>query len=487
MPIQIKKYLIIKKGFKSDIFLVLKKMTALSCVAGLVMITNLPLFDAYEAHVVNITARIVNDIPCIDPPGGEFCSDGELKVELSVTLTGAEIYYTVDGTNPVCGLTTKYYIPFNISDGLVTVKAVACHEKLRNGELVVIQSAVMAKEFNSSLPSVTVTSPVDGAVWYCTRTYPIEWTVENYKGNVNDLTVDIIYIVDKDDDGVISAGDDNHLVAENLTTGDIGSYLFKVDRDKGYCYTGYAWAKVIVAEPDNCSGFGISGRIYEPMPPNDLSVNIIPDNFSNASADPIVGSVGDILDDNNPVDIVGDTGEDSESEEGEGQDGDDSANEELETDEDLETDDNTDTNDVADEVSEDVRNEDGEEIDDDTEDDLAVDNDDLDLEELNEDEENLTTGEEENILGEEGIIMDREEDFEEEEDSNEDGDIDDNDENTDDDTEDDINDEESNITEDDDTANDVEDNNDSDDSDDAPADESPIEGDDDSTEIEFNL
>ena len=277
----------------SRIFLACKKVTAMSCVVGMVMIMNTPLVSAYEAHTVNVTARIVNDIPCIDPPGGEFCNDGRLEVELSVTLAEANICYTIDGENPVCdgetGLAAgpacksgaRYNnTPFEIPDGIVTVKAVACHEETRNGYPVILQSAVMTKEFDASVPSVTVTSPVDGTTWYCNPTnpitYPIEWIVENYR-DADELSIDIIYITDNDDNGIISDGDNRFSIANNLT-GAIGSYPFVLVQE--YCYYGYGWAKVIATEAstdpntDNCKNFGISGRIFDPMICDSPSISV---------------------------------------------------------------------------------------------------------------------------------------------------------------------------------------------------------------------
>ena len=288
--VEIKKYLNNKKGVKSRVFLMCKKTTAMSCAIGLVMIMNAPLVSAYEAHTVNITAKIVNDIPGINPPGGDFCNDGRLEVELNVTLENADICYTTDGVDPVCEsdgssvckLGAEYYTPFEIPNGITTVKAVACHEELRNAQLVVVQSALMTKEFDASVPSVTVTSPVDGATWYCDltnpNTYPIEWTIENYR-DVNELSVDIVYITDNDGNGIISEGDNNFSIANNLSTGATGSYPFVLTED--YCYYGYGWAKVTVTEAstnpdtDNCKGFGVSGKIFDPMASNDSCNNSV--------------------------------------------------------------------------------------------------------------------------------------------------------------------------------------------------------------------
>ena len=181
MTNQIKKYSNNKKGFKSRTFLACERMVAVFCVAGLVMITNAPLVFAYEAHTVNVTAKIVNDLPCIDPPGGEFCNDGRLEVELNVNLAGADIYYTINGANPICAENSENFkyndIPFELPNGITMVKAVACHEEMRNGEVVVLQSAVMAKEFDASVPRVIATEPADGGIWYCNPSNPNTYSI----------------------------------------------------------------------------------------------------------------------------------------------------------------------------------------------------------------------------------------------------------------------------------------------------------------------
>lgn len=126
------------------------------------MVANLPLLSAYEAHIVNVTGRIVNDIPT-----GEFCVAGEPVVELSVISTdtemaNAEIWYTIDydndpddGGDPVCNdpnsilYTDSSFLgtgPFEI-DSAATIRAVSCH--YRDGEL--LQSAVASMHYDDAL------------------------------------------------------------------------------------------------------------------------------------------------------------------------------------------------------------------------------------------------------------------------------------------------------------------------------------------------
>jgi hypothetical protein len=95
---------------------------------------------AYEAHVINVTATIVNDIPLIEPDGGEFCNLTGAEITISSTLTiDYTIIYTTDGSDPDCPNTGSIYTaPFTIFQS-ATIKARTCH-----GDK---QSAVMSKNF----------------------------------------------------------------------------------------------------------------------------------------------------------------------------------------------------------------------------------------------------------------------------------------------------------------------------------------------------
>ena len=149
-----KGYIIKKRARKrksmSGAFCVFKKIVSLTCISGLLFTMNLPLFSAYEAHVINVTAKIENDVPSIDPPGGEFCNDGSLEVTLSTTLVdpAASIIYTTDGSDPDCfaPVGTVYTgSPFPLTYS-ATVKARVCHE--RDG--VLLQSAIMSEYYDVS-------------------------------------------------------------------------------------------------------------------------------------------------------------------------------------------------------------------------------------------------------------------------------------------------------------------------------------------------
>ncbi|MDF1497768.1 MAG: FN3 associated domain-containing protein [Patescibacteria group bacterium] len=110
------------------IFTFLKNTLVLTSIAGFV-VASVPIFSAYEAHVINVTAKIENDIPTIDPPGGYFCNDGSLTMKLFTSIVGANIIYTTDGTNPDCFAPNGiiYSAPFPLTYS-ATVKARACHD-----------------------------------------------------------------------------------------------------------------------------------------------------------------------------------------------------------------------------------------------------------------------------------------------------------------------------------------------------------------------
>lgn len=109
--------------FKKNLF----RLACTGLLAMILIISQAQLLYAFEAHVINVTAEIVNDVPEINPPGGRFCSDDSVSAELTVTLAGAEIYYTIDGSDPICGdHGILYENPFAIYSGAI-VKARSCH------------------------------------------------------------------------------------------------------------------------------------------------------------------------------------------------------------------------------------------------------------------------------------------------------------------------------------------------------------------------
>ncbi len=116
------------------------------------------LINGFEAHVINVTAKIVNDVPDIEPDGGEFCNIEGATITLSTTLMGTStIIYTLDGSDPVCPATGNIYTaPFTIYSS-ATVKARTCHNNK--------QSAIASQYFAVSMEYCPVSScnaePID--------------------------------------------------------------------------------------------------------------------------------------------------------------------------------------------------------------------------------------------------------------------------------------------------------------------------------------
>lgn len=178
----------------SGVFCVFKKIVSLTCISGLLVTMNLPLFSAYEAHVINVTAKIENDVPSIDPPGGEFCDDGELEVTLSTTLVdpNTSIIYTTDGSDPDCFIPNGIVYtgtPFPLTYS-ATVKARVCH--YRDGEL--LQSIIMSEYYDvSSVYCDVVCGPCEGKIINLTLKY-------------NGSQPDLIRVVQKKDNVVVFEG-----------------------------------------------------------------------------------------------------------------------------------------------------------------------------------------------------------------------------------------------------------------------------------------
>lgn len=106
---------------------IVTKITTLFCIAGVVLVSNAPAVSAYEAHVINVTATIIDNRVVISPDGGKFCNDGKMAVEIQPTMENAEIFYTTNGSEPRCGAGKEYSEPFTLL-GDTVIKAVACYE-----------------------------------------------------------------------------------------------------------------------------------------------------------------------------------------------------------------------------------------------------------------------------------------------------------------------------------------------------------------------
>lgn len=104
------------------------------------------LISGFEAHIINITAKIVNDVPGIEPGGGQFCNIEGASITLSTTLTGTStIVYTTDGSDPVCPDGSSVYSePFTIYQS-ATVKTRTCHDDKQSA--IATQYFAVAMEF----------------------------------------------------------------------------------------------------------------------------------------------------------------------------------------------------------------------------------------------------------------------------------------------------------------------------------------------------
>jgi len=97
-------------------------------------------FGAFEAHIVNVTAQIDNDIPLLDPSGGQYCIDDILLGKFDIPdISGAYLCFTVGpgGETPVCGDSDNCAYGYKYDDETETfgiaklmnrVKALTCHD-----------------------------------------------------------------------------------------------------------------------------------------------------------------------------------------------------------------------------------------------------------------------------------------------------------------------------------------------------------------------
>ena len=128
------------------IFMSLKSTAMLTCIAGFIVV-SVPLFSAFEAHIINVTARIENDTPSIDPPSGYFCNDGSLTIKLYTSLAEASIIYTTDGSDPDCFIpngTVYDGAPFPLTYS-ATVKARTCHDD--DQSIIISEDYIVTSEY----------------------------------------------------------------------------------------------------------------------------------------------------------------------------------------------------------------------------------------------------------------------------------------------------------------------------------------------------
>jgi len=106
---------------------IVTKITTYLCITGVVLVNNAAAVSAYEAHMINVTATIIDNGVSINLDGGKYCNDGKLKIELTPKVEGADIFYTTNGSEPRCGEGKKYSGAFTLLSS-ATVNAIACYE-----------------------------------------------------------------------------------------------------------------------------------------------------------------------------------------------------------------------------------------------------------------------------------------------------------------------------------------------------------------------
>lgn len=104
----------------------------------------------------NNLSRILVPLPVVSKEEGQYMEDQ--KIELSNTANGANIYYTLDGSDPT-EQSTLYTGPITLTLGQTTLKAVAYADGME-------PSGVVTKKFNIIDPNaiVSVTSPTEFAI-----------------------------------------------------------------------------------------------------------------------------------------------------------------------------------------------------------------------------------------------------------------------------------------------------------------------------------
>jgi cysteine-rich repeat protein len=115
----------------------LPRVTLRSMAAVLVMsvmVVQTMNLNAFEAHIINVTANIVSDGVNIDPEGGQFCDLEGVDVILTSSVdlgASSSIIYTLDGTDPTCPNDAPNEFTYTGSFHLIsssTVKARTCHD-----------------------------------------------------------------------------------------------------------------------------------------------------------------------------------------------------------------------------------------------------------------------------------------------------------------------------------------------------------------------
>ncbi len=121
----------IKKAFS------VRYVTSFVFLSLLLMSANF-IVQGYEAHIINITAKIVDNTPQNSLPSGNICEDGVHNyLTLNTPVEGASILYTLDGTDPQCSENgIEYTEPVLLPHGSIILKAITCYDGRQSGTFV---------------------------------------------------------------------------------------------------------------------------------------------------------------------------------------------------------------------------------------------------------------------------------------------------------------------------------------------------------------
>lgn len=153
-----------------------------------------------------------------------------------------------------------------------------------------------------AVPVVLLINPDQSGLltWYWTYNYNITWTATNPNGPDSDIKIDLSYIKDINQSGIIEDDDETVSIATGLSN--IGSYLWQLPSG----FLGYIWVKIVAVGPENpmLNARMISGKIWDPFPaelwvtdPEEVMESII----NALSPEDSQVSIDDILDAGTPV------------------------------------------------------------------------------------------------------------------------------------------------------------------------------------------
>jgi len=185
---------------KRVVFAVLKKVIALSCITGVVIISNLPLLDAYEAHIINVTAEIHKlDDPIFNPTSMSFC----------VMEEGVNVTSTDPDNGPVI-------VHYEIGVGTLNPDLVLdpdCNSPAGAGDPSVAHIDITQQDTVIKAVTCTADGLHKGRVVYETYHFDLDLcpvVCGNCEGKVSGLTLkyngsqpDLIRVVQKKDSGIV--------------------------------------------------------------------------------------------------------------------------------------------------------------------------------------------------------------------------------------------------------------------------------------------